>query len=82
MKTAAILVNILIPGIGSFLVGKWVQGIFQLLLLFVAVILVFTGVGVLLAAPLSFVVWLWAIISAATTPSEPVQVIVVQQKSD
>lgn len=82
MKTAAILVNVFFPGVGTFFVGKWFQAILQLLVGFVALIFILTGVGAIIGSPILFIVWVWAIVSAATAQSEPTRVIIVQQKSD
>ena len=82
MKVLAVIVNIFFPGIGTLLVEKWAQAIAQIVLGIVAAILVFTGIGIVLGGPLGFIVWVWAIVSAATSQPEPVQVVVVQQKTE
>ncbi|HAX80445.1 MAG TPA: hypothetical protein DCY88_32565 [Cyanobacteria bacterium UBA11372] len=73
MKVAAIIINIFFPGIGTLIVGKVIQGIIQLILIFVAVLLTLTGIGVILGIPIYFIVWIWAIISAATAVDRPSQ---------
>ena len=73
MKTVAILINILAPGIGTLLVKKWWQATVQLLLVIFAVILTFTGIGAMLGFPIGLIAWVWAIISAATFQPQPVR---------
>lgn len=79
MKTAAIIINIFFPGIGSFFVGKVVQGIIQIILYVIGFILILTGIGFFIGGPLCFIVWIWAIVTAATSPSQPVEVVVVHR---
>ena len=71
MKTIAILVNIGAPGIGTLLVKKWWQAIIQILMIIVAVILNFTGIGAILGIPIAIVAWIWAIVSAASYQPQP-----------
>ena len=51
-KTAAIIVNVLFPGFGSFIVRKWVQGIFQLLIGSFGTLLIFVPLGLVLGIPI------------------------------
>lgn len=81
MKALGIIVNIFFPGIGTLIVKKWGQGIAQIILGIIAVILAVTGIGSLIGIPLAIGVWIWAIVSAATSQPEPVQ-IVVQHTGD
>ena len=80
MKVLAIIVNLFLPGIGTLLVQKWGQAIAQIILGIIATILIVTGVGAIFGIPLAFIVWVWAIVSAATSPAQPVQVVVQQAK--
>jgi len=66
LKILGIVVNIFLPGIGTLIVGKWVQAILQLILGGIAAVFSFTGVGVVVGGPLAFMVWLWAIICTIT----------------
>ncbi len=68
MKIVALLVNaFLCPGIGTLMVGKIGSGITQIVLLIVTVILAFTIVGLIVALPLGLIVWVWSLVSVATT---------------
>ena len=66
VKILAIVLNIFFPGIGTLVAKKWWQAFFQIILLIIATVLMFTGIGVIIGAPLYFIVWIWAIVSAAT----------------
>ncbi|HAZ43425.1 MAG TPA: hypothetical protein DDW76_22070 [Cyanobacteria bacterium UBA11369] len=66
MKVAGIIINIFFPGVGTLIVGKIVQGIIQIILIFVAILLTITGIGAIIGLPIYFIVWIWGIISAAT----------------
>lgn len=84
MKVAAIVINIFLPlpGVGTLLVQKWVQAIFQIVLAIVAWFLILTVFGGIIGVPLLFAVWIWAIVSAATAPAEPITVVVQHQDKE
>ena len=69
MKILAIIVNIFLPGFGTLIVKKFVQGINQILLSIFAVFLIATGIGGIIGFPLYLIVWIWAIISSVQSPS-------------
>lgn len=69
MKILAIIVNIFFPGIGTLLVKKWWQAFFQIVLGAIGVILAWTGIGGIIGVPIVFIIWVWAIVSAATAPA-------------
>ena len=75
MKPLAIIANILIPGVGSFMLGKVGQGIGQAaiwgfgLLLTVGTL----GIGGIIGFPLMLGAWIWAIVTAAGG-NQPLQV--------
>lgn len=70
LKIVAIVVNIFLPGVGTLIVQKWIQGILQLILIGVAAVFTFTGVGVIVGYPLTGIVWIWALISTITYQEE------------
>ena len=76
MRVLGVIVNLFFPGIGTILVGKIVSGVVQFLLYAAAVALIATGVGALLGIPIAIVVWIWAIVSAATAEDKPLVVVV------
>jgi hypothetical protein len=79
MKAAGIIVNIFLPGIGTLIVGKWLQGILQFILALVAAMFIFTGIGMIIGIPLGFVALIWAIVSVAAMQDRPVEVVVVNR---
>jgi TM2 domain-containing membrane protein YozV len=81
MKVVAIIVNFFFPGIGSFFVGKVGQGVAQIILYIIGLIFVFTGIGAIIGIPLCIAVWIWGLVTAATSPGEPIQVTIVHQTS-
>ncbi len=79
MRTVAIIVNIFFPGIGSLLIGKAGQGIAQIVLYLLGIMLTVTGIGALIGIPLCIGVWIWGIVTAVNSPAQPVQVVVVHR---
>jgi TM2 domain-containing membrane protein YozV len=79
VKVVAIIVNFFFPGIGSFFVGKVGQGVAQVILYVIGLIFIFTGIGAIIGVPLCIGVWIWGLVTAATSPSEPIQVTIVHQ---
>lgn len=47
------------------MVKKFVQGIIQLVLLVLGFFLIFTGVGVVIGAPIIIIAWIWGLVSVA-----------------
>lgn len=83
MKALGIIVNIFFPGIGTMIVGKIGQGVAQLLLYFLGVLIVFFSFGLLffIGVPLCIGVWIWALASAASAPVQPIQVVVTHNNA-
>lgn len=64
MKTMAIILNFFFPGIGSLVIGKIGQGIVQIILFGLGVVLNFTFVGAIIGIPLCIGIWIWGIVTA------------------
>lgn len=79
MKPLAIILNVFWPGVGSLVLRKYGQGITQLVLFGIGLLLCFTLIGVIIGGPLMFVVWVWGIITAASSKDSPLTVVVQQQ---
>ncbi|WP_415404128.1 hypothetical protein [Tateyamaria sp. SN3-11] len=79
MKFIAVIANILVPGVGSFFVGKAGAGIAQLLIwsLGLMITLGTFGIGVFIGAPMMGAAWIWAIITAT---SEPTTVTIIDKR--
>jgi TM2 domain-containing membrane protein YozV len=79
MKILAILVNaLLLPGVGTLIVGKVGQGIAQIILWIIGVALCFTVFGLVVGLPLAVGVWIWGLVSVGTYEEKAVQVHVTQ----
>jgi TM2 domain-containing membrane protein YozV len=78
MKPLAIIANILIPGIGSFMLGKVGQGIGQAVIWGIGLLLTLgtLGIGGVIGLPLMLGAWIWGIVTAAGG-NQPVQVNIV-----
>lgn len=61
--TLAIIFNLIFPGLGSLIAGKYKIGIEQMTLIAVSFILMFMGFG-LIGIPLFFGTWIWGIVSS------------------
>jgi TM2 domain-containing membrane protein YozV len=71
MKAVALIINFFIPGLGSFFVGKAAQGILQIILYSIGIVLIFTGIGLFIGVPLCIAVWIWGLATALNSPSQP-----------
>lgn len=82
MRILAILLNVFIPGVGSFVVGKVGQGIFQILIfgLGLAINLLTLGFGSFIGFPLMLGAWIWGIITAASANPAPIQVTIIDSR--
>ena len=81
MNVLALLLNLAIPGIGSFVVGKPGQGIGQILLWGLGLMLTLTAILSIFGIPMMIGAWIWGIVTvtgAASTPQQ-VHVNVIQQ---
>ena len=67
MKVLGIIINIFIPGIGTLIVGKIGEGLAQFFIWLVGVVLTFTVILSFVGIPLCFAMWVWSIVSAATS---------------
>ena len=63
MNVVALIANLLIPGVGTLIVGKTGSGVIQLLLLTIGWILTFTVIGAIVGVPLIIGVWIWGLVS-------------------
>ena len=63
-KWMAVFANVVFPGFGSFFIGKYIQGIFQVSLFVIAIILAFTVLGMVFAIPIWGIAVIWALLTA------------------
>ena len=77
MKAIAIIINIFFPGIGTLIIGKVGQGITQIILTILAIVLTTTGILSIIGIPLAIGVWIWALISV--TSSSTTETIIIKE---
>jgi TM2 domain-containing membrane protein YozV len=82
MKGIAILANIFMPDVGSFIIGKVGQGIGQIFVWGFGLLLTLgtLGIGGVIGIPLMLGAWIWAIVTAAGGPAQPVQVNIIDNR--
>jgi hypothetical protein len=61
-KIIALVVNCVLPGVGTIIAGKKKEGIIQVVLAVISLPLMIVLIGI----PLALGVWVWSIISVAT----------------
>jgi TM2 domain-containing membrane protein YozV len=81
VKTAAIVLNFFLPGVGSLVIGKVGQGVTQLILYCLGVLFTFTLIGAFVGIPLMLAAWIWGMVTAASSNPAPVQVTVIHQQA-
>ena len=82
MKVLGIIVNVFLPGVGTLIVGKIAEGIAQIILYVVGLFLTISVFGSLFGIPLCIAVWIWAIVSAATSKPQPTEIIITHRNED
>lgn len=66
MKILVVLLNVFLCPVGSFVAGKWIQGLMQLALMVLALFFALTFIGIVIAVPIALVAWIWGLITAAS----------------
>ena len=76
MKALAIVCNILVPGVGSFVAGYPGQGLGQILIWGLGFLLtvVTLGFGMVIGIPMMLGAWIWGIVTVAGGPAPAVTV--------
>lgn len=64
MKPLAIVLNIVLPGLGTLVIGKIPGAIAQWMLWAMGLFLSFTFIGAIIGFPLIAIAWIWALITA------------------
>ena len=82
MKALAVILNIFIPGVGSFVVGKAGQGIAQILIFGIGFVinLITLGFGAIIGFPLMLGAWIWGLITDLSRPSALIQVNIIDNR--
>ena len=60
VKLISLVISIVIPGLGTIMVGKIKLGVIQLVLFGIALFFLYTAVGVIISLPLYLVILVWA----------------------
>ena len=77
MKVIAILINIFFPGVGTLIIGKIGTGITQIVLTIIGGVMAATGILSIVGIPLVIGVWIWALVSVAS--SNATETIVIKE---
>ena len=67
---AALILNIILPGVGTLIAGKTNIGVLQLVLFLVGLFMTLTILGAILGVPLMLVMWVWAVVTGVKLISE------------
>lgn len=67
MAIAALIINFFVPGVGTLMLGKIIQGVIQLIMMLVGIVLNFTIIGAVVGIPLCFIAWVWSLVNAGTS---------------
>ena len=71
MKVLGLIINLIIPGIGSFFFGKYVQAISQFIIWFIGLLFTITGLFAIIGIPIGLIAWGWALATSITALSTP-----------
>jgi len=84
MKGLGLILNILLPGVGSMVIGKVGQGLGQITIwgLGVLITLGTLGFGLVIGVPLMLGAWIWAIVTAAGGPQQNITVQLSDRRPD
>lgn len=84
MKVLGIILNLFLPGVGSFVVGKFGQGTGQLLLWGFGLLLtiITLGFGGLIGFPMMLGAWIWGLVTVIGNNVQPVQFIITDSRSN
>lgn len=64
MKVIIVLLNVFLCPIGTFVAGKPVAGVIQLIMMVLAFFLTLSVFGAIIGLPIGFVAWIWGLIVA------------------
>lgn len=84
MKGFALLANILMPGVGSFIIGRVGSGIGQIVIWGLGLLMTVgtLGIGGVIGIPMMIGAWIWAIVTAAGGPEKTINVTVHNHPND
>ena len=59
---AGLIVNLLLPGLGTIIFGETSIGVIQLVLSLAGIVLMATIIGLIIGCPLWIAMWIWALV--------------------
>ena len=68
MRTIALFLNFICPGLGSLVLGKWRTGLIQLLILAASILAFAYSFHAFYAVIAAVAVWIWGLFSADWSP--------------
>ena len=63
--------NIILPGVGTIIIGKYDIGIIQLVLSLVGLFFLINAVGIMIGIPFLLAIWIWALIVSIKALKNP-----------
>lgn len=81
MKTAGIILNFFLPGVGTIVIGKAGQGVTQLCLYGLGILCTATLIGAIIGIPLLLAAWIWGMVTVVSSDPQPMQVTVIHQQA-
>ena len=84
MKGFAVIANILMPGVGSFIIGRVGAGLAQISIWGFGLLLTLgtLGIGGIIGIPMMVGAWIWAIVTASGGPQQNINVTVQNSSND
>ncbi len=70
LAIAGLLINVILPGLGSIIAGRTKTGLWQLLLMVLGIVFTLTVIGAIIGIPLIVVAWVWGIITGVQVVKE------------
>ena len=80
MNIVAFTPNFFVPGVGSIIAGELGQGITQIVIFGLGILLSMTVILSVIGYPMMAAAWIWGLFTAATMDAKPMDVTVVHRK--
>ena len=66
-----LIANIILPGVGTIIIGKYDTGIIQLVLSLVGLFFMITSLGIMMGIPFLLAIWIWALVVSIKALKNP-----------
>ncbi len=80
MNIVAFIPNFFLPGLGSLIAGEVSQGITQIVIFGIGILLSMTVILSVIGYPMMAAAWIWGLFTAATMGATPTDMPVVHRK--